>query len=208
MNRTDIGRAIGTDALEEMRVVALRFWDEWAKRYPELPEERQRELMTELSLLTEQARGNAVITHCPEWTTIDYDPSDVGLDLPQPSLITQWGDDGFVAAWWKSGDAPTDWVKILGVSDLTLSTEDPLPNGIANPGDTTSKKATAQRHVHPADDNAGGFLYLVGPYDEIPLTLYGNGVVGFNLDLGMQATPSGVFSVHRTVTTGGNLGGY
>lgn len=101
-----------------------------------------------------------------------------------------------------------DGVRKLVIRGKALSNELPLPDGIADPGDTSSGQATARRHVHPSADTAGGDLYMIGSFDAVDLVLFGNGVIGFNLDPGMQATPSGAFDLRRSVTTGGNLGPY
>lgn len=125
MNRSEIGRAIGSDAVEERRQVASRFWNEWQSRLSGLPDEMRRELDATLQRLLEQAFGNAIITHVPGFKAVKFDPSVVGLDLPVPSIVNQMdpGTGTYVAVWWKFGPAPTDWTGFGGGGGGGVTTE-------------------------------------------------------------------------------------
>ena len=100
-----------------------------------------------------------------DWQQVDYDPSVVGLDEPITTIVKQMSTDPTavpLALWIKVGVGATDWVRIGNGTSISLSTDDPLPDGIAaDPGDVASGQATAKGHVHPlvSAETHGGKLW-------------------------------------------------
>jgi hypothetical protein len=85
---------------------------------------------------------------------------------------------------------------------VTLSTELPLEDGIADHGDTSSGEATAKRHVHPDKDVVGGDLYFVGATAAVPVVYYATAVFGSPGDPELATSAPGAFDISRTVIAG------
>ena len=115
----------------------------------------------------------------PQWEQITVDPTG-GAGLVRPLRTIVWQNNTSspaapVALWIKNGSGNTAWSKLWPISpgtNIVLSTELPLEDGIADPGDPSSGQATAKRHVHPDKDTVGGDLFFVAGVPAVPITYY------------------------------------
>jgi hypothetical protein len=84
-----------------------------------------------------------------------------------------------------------------------LSTEDPLEDGIANPGDTSSGQATAKRHVHPDKDTVGGDLYFIDAVAAAPIVYYATDIIPWQgADPRFGIAPVGAWDIGVKLTQG------
>jgi hypothetical protein len=182
VNDTPTGRALGQDTYDAQVTEGLAFLQSLNGALPNAAQ------AAALAVLMAKIAGNATVTHVPGWVRITFDPSSGTHDDPEapgtsfnrqiPAVAQQVdGSGNFVALWWKTGAAATAWQRIDSQDSVTLSTELPLEDGIADPGATSSGEATAKEHVHPTKDTAGGDLYLIDSTAAVPIVYYASDVI-------------------------------
>ena len=88
MTRRELAQAI----VDAMRVINLRFWEEWGPRFASLPAQRQEELQREVNELIEEERLRlmGVVDGPP---TTPGDPPVTNLLGPYPGPMTMVGQD-------------------------------------------------------------------------------------------------------------------
>lgn len=85
---------------------------------------------------------------------------------------------------------------------VTLSSAIPEPDGIGSEGNLSSGKATAEGHVHPLREVAGGDLYLVDTVPAELITYYGTPVIGIELCPMLDTSPPAAWESYGRITTG------
>ena len=170
MDYRTIGDAIATDAIEEQIVKG----DEFNAAHPAPNHMPNAAELAAFVRLMARIHGTAVVTHCPGYcgTVTSAPNTGEGLDFPIPSIVVQvTGGGAFFSVWWKSGYAAIDWVELASGISISLSTDDPLPDGVADPGDVASGQATAKGHVHPlvSAETHGGKLWTAFVPDPLAL---------------------------------------
>lgn len=117
------------------------------------------------------------------------------------------GDGSILISIQMAGEVPQlDLRSASGVG--SLSTKLPLENGVADPGNTTSGRATAEDHVHPSQDTAGGDLYCVDAIAAETITYYATPTIGLDAQPTIAEGAPDAWDMAIMPTTGGNLGGY
>jgi len=215
VNDSPTGKALGKDTYDAQKAAGDAFLQLLNGALPDAAQ------AATLAVLMAKIAGNATVTHVPGWVRITFDPSSGSHDDPEapgtefnrpiPAVAQQVDGSGtFVALWWKIGAGRTAWQRLdRTAAPITLSTELPLEDGVADPGDTASGEATAKRHVHPSQATAGGDLYLIDDVDAVPLVYYATDVIPYtyaNPVLGIA--PSGAWDLSKKVSYGSSQGGY
>lgn len=213
MNDSPTGQALGQDTYDAQMAAGLAFLQSLGGALPNA------ERAAALAVLMAKIAGNATVTHVPGWVRITFDPSTGTHDDPEATgtsfnrpipAVAQQVDGGgaFVALWWKIGAGATAWQRIdRPPSTIALSTELPLEDGTADPGDTSSGQATAKRHVHPSQATAGGDLYCIDGVAAIPIVYYATDIIPYQYANPVLAiAPAGVWDLYRMVTIGVSQG--
>ena len=161
-----------------------------------------------------EAMGEILLDYVPGYggTVTTAPNTGAGVDLPVPSIVMQVDGGGtFVALWWKSSNAhTTDWVAINGGggTSITLATSLPLEDNIADPGAYGGTVATAEFHVHPDKDSAGGDLYLIDSTAAIPIVYYASDVIPYEYaNPRLVIAPAGVWDIGASPTVGADRRG-
>jgi hypothetical protein len=118
LTHSPIGIDIGNDIYEAQKAAGAAFLRSLNGK---LPTEAQAAAFARQVV---QLSGDATTSHVPGWVAVPYDPSEHGLDLPQPSIASQLNPDGggyTCAVWWKNGVHPKDWALLAGVTSRPSS---------------------------------------------------------------------------------------